>query len=165
MLQHHELSNAASLSGHGTSAHETGAPSSLNTNALRFYTPQGSRHRRPSDTAELRDALSGELLRLRPDIRRIRLRDTGTLFLITLYLPASSPSTCRPASAYAARPTTCVTCAPWPSRHWPDTGIAAHRISCHLPRSGKMVAGRRTPLRKHFIYQTNLNYYDYEYNN
>lgn len=78
---------------------------------------------------------------------------------------SSSPSTCRPASAYAALPTTCATCVPWPSRHWPDTGIAAHRISCHLPRSGKMVAGRRTPLRKHFIYQTNLNYYDYEHNN
>lgn len=87
MLQLTTNSNAALLSGHGTSAHETGAPSDLNTNPLRFYTPQGSRHRRPSDTADLRDALSGELLRLRPDIRRIRLRDTGTLFLITLYLP------------------------------------------------------------------------------
>lgn len=87
MLQYHELSNAGLSICHGTSAHETGAPSALNTNALRFYTPQGSRHRRPSDTADLRDALSGELLRLRPDIRRIRLRDTGTLFLITLYLP------------------------------------------------------------------------------
>lgn len=64
---------------------------------------------------------------------------------------SSSPSTCREASAYAALPTTCGTCAPCPSRRWPDTGIAAHRISCHLPRSGKMVAGRRTPLRKHFI--------------
>ena len=86
MLQHHELSNAALLSGHGTSAHETGATSILNTNSLRFYTPQGSRHRRSSDTATLRADLRGELLRLRPDIRRIRLRDTGTLFLITLYL-------------------------------------------------------------------------------
>lgn len=88
MLQYTNTSNAALLSGHGTSAHETGAPSSLNTNALRFYTPQGSRHRRSSDTATLRADLRGELLRLRPDIRRIRLRDTGTLFLITLYLPA-----------------------------------------------------------------------------
>lgn len=87
MLQYTNTSNAALLSGHGTSAHETGATSTLNTNPLRFYTPQGSRHRRPSDTADLRDALSGELLRLHPDIRRIRLRDTGTLFLITLYLP------------------------------------------------------------------------------
>lgn len=86
MLQHHELSNAGLSICHGTSAHETGAPSILNTNSLRFYTPQGSRHRRPSDTGTLRDALRDELLRLHSDIRRIRLRDTGTLFLITLYL-------------------------------------------------------------------------------
>lgn len=88
MVQFIGNSNAGLSICHGTSAHETGAPSSLNTNALRFYTPQGSRHRRPSDTGTLRDALRDELLRLHSDIRRIRLRDTGTLFLITLYLPA-----------------------------------------------------------------------------
>ena len=62
---------------------------------------------------------------------------------------SSSPSTCRPASAYAARPTTCATCAPWPSRRLADTGIAAHRppAACFVRRQ----AGRRTPLRKHFI--------------
>ena len=87
MLQYYKLSNAALPCGHGTSAHETGKPSSLNTNSLRFYTPQGSRHRRRSDTATLRADLSGELLRLRPDIRRIRLRDTGTLFLLVIWLP------------------------------------------------------------------------------
>lgn len=70
---------------------------------------------------------------------------------------SSSPSTCRAASASAARLTTCGTCAPWPSRRWPDIGIVAHRISCHLPRSGKMVAGRRTPLRELFILSNQLN--------
>lgn len=70
---------------------------------------------------------------------------------------SSSPSTCRAASAYVARLTTCGTCAPWPSRRWPDIGIVAHRISCHLPRSGKMVAGRRTPLRELFILSNQLN--------
>lgn len=78
---------------------------------------------------------------------------------------SSSPSTWREASAYAARLITSGTYAHWPSRHWPETGIASNRISCHLPRSGKMVAGRRTPLRENFIYQTNLNYYDCGNNN
>ena len=86
MLQYYKLSNAALLCGHGTPAHETGKPSSLNTNSLRFYTPQGSRHRRRSDTATLRADLRDELLRLRPEIRRIRLRDTGILFILRLRL-------------------------------------------------------------------------------
>lgn len=87
MLQYHELSNAGLSICHGTSAHETGAPSSLNTNALRFYTPQGSRHRRPSDTADLRSWLCGYLLQTYSTLRRVRIKDTGTFFIATLYLP------------------------------------------------------------------------------
>ena len=68
-----------------------------------------------------------------------------------------SPSICREASASADRLTTSVICAPWPSRHWPDTGIATHRpplpAACFVRRQ----AGRRTPLREHFILSNQLN--------
>lgn len=70
---------------------------------------------------------------------------------------SSPPSTCRAASASAARPTTCATFEPWPSRHWPDIPVRTHRpplpAACFVRRQ----AGTGTPLREHFILSNQLN--------
>lgn len=84
MLQTISLSSAALLSSFGTSAHETGIVSSFNTNSLRSYAPGGKRRRRASDSAPQREALQAELLSLYPSIRRIKLRDTGILFVLRI---------------------------------------------------------------------------------
>lgn len=84
MLQYHSLSNAGLSICFGTSAHETGIVSSFNTNSLRSYTPDGKRRRHASDSAPQRAALQEELLNLYPSIRRIKLRDTGILFILRI---------------------------------------------------------------------------------
>lgn len=84
MLQYHSLSNAGLSICFGTSAHETGIVSSFNTNSLRSYTPDGKRRRHASDSAPQRAALQEELLDLYPSIRRIKLRDTGILFVLRI---------------------------------------------------------------------------------
>lgn len=70
---------------------------------------------------------------------------------------SSPPSTCRAASASAARPTTCGTCAPWPSRRWADTPVRTHRpplpAACFVRRQ----AGRRTPCSETFHLSNQLN--------
>lgn len=86
MLNNSELSNTALLGGLGTPAHETGTVSSLNTNPLRFYTSGGNRRRRAPDTAALRRELCGILLQSYATLRRVRIKDTGKLFLLTLWL-------------------------------------------------------------------------------
>lgn len=84
MLQFIENSNAGLSICFGTSAHETGIVSSFNTNSLRSYTPDGKRRRHASDSAPQRAALQEELLNLYPSIRRIKLRDTGSLFILRI---------------------------------------------------------------------------------
>lgn len=81
MIQNQPLSNAALLSGLGTSAHDTGRLEAMNTNPLRFYTPRGTRRRKPSSTSVPRASLAGELLRSVPGVRGVRLKDTGVLFI------------------------------------------------------------------------------------
>lgn len=80
MLQSQDLSHAASLSSHGTSAHETDIRS-FNSNALRVYNPAtGVRHRKASTTSEIRQKICRYFLDSFPDIRRIKIVDTGQLF-------------------------------------------------------------------------------------
>lgn len=86
MLQNHQYSPAATSGCAGTSAHETGNLAMMNTNSLRFYTQQGTRHRRASGTATLRTELCGYLLQTYSALRRVRINDTGTIFFATLYL-------------------------------------------------------------------------------
>lgn len=86
MVQFISNSNAELSDCHGTSAHETGTLPTFNTNPLRFYTPGGTRHRRASDTAALRRELCDLLLQTYSTLRRVRLRDNGQLFTITLWL-------------------------------------------------------------------------------
>lgn len=77
-------SRAALLSGPGTSAHETGAPSALyNTNPLRRYDEQGRRRRSRTDSLPLRRRLCAELLAT-GGVRTAKVRDTGTLFIARL---------------------------------------------------------------------------------
>ena len=85
MLQNHQYSPAATSGCAGTSAHETGTV--MNTNSMRFYTPQGTRRRRASSTTALRSWLCGYLLQTYSTLRRVRIKDTGTFFIATLYLP------------------------------------------------------------------------------
>lgn len=76
-------SSAAQLSGTGTSAHETGigffTPSS-GSNALRSYTPAGTRRRKKSSTTTLRVELCARFLSTYAGIRKITIRDTGIYF-------------------------------------------------------------------------------------
>ena len=84
MLQSQNLSLAASLGGPGTSAHETGAPSTLyNTNPRRRYDAQGRRRRSRTDSRQPRETLCSELLAT-GGVRTAKVRDTGTLFIARL---------------------------------------------------------------------------------
>ena len=86
MLQHIEISCAALLSGPGTSAHETGAPSTqycYNTNPLRRYDAQGRRRRSRTDSRQPRETLCAELLAT-GGVRTAKVQDTGTLFIARL---------------------------------------------------------------------------------
>lgn len=80
MLNYNSISNAAMLSFNGTSVHETDIRS-FNSNALRVYNPvTGVRHRKASTTSEIRQKICSYFLDTFPDIRRIKIVDTGQLF-------------------------------------------------------------------------------------
>ena len=68
------------LSCFGTSFHETDIRS-FNSNALRVYNPvTGVRHRKASTTSEIRQKICCQLLDMFPDIRRVKIVDTGQKF-------------------------------------------------------------------------------------
>lgn len=73
------LSNAAMLSSHGTSAYETGTQS-FSSNALRSYNPDGKRRRKPSATSAMRTDMVVMLMNAFPDIRRVKIHDSGIEF-------------------------------------------------------------------------------------
>ena len=73
------LSNAAMLSSHGTSAYETGTQS-FSSNALRSYNPDGKRRRKPSATSAMRADMVVMLMNAFPDIRRVKIHDSGIEF-------------------------------------------------------------------------------------
>lgn len=74
------------LSSLGTSAHETGICFSFNSNALRFYSPSGTRRRRASSSAPMREILCRALLAGYPDIRRIKIKDCGIIFSARIWM-------------------------------------------------------------------------------
>lgn len=80
MLYKSLTSNAASLSGLGTSAHETGSILPYDSNRLRHYTDTGKRRRRPADTRPIRLEICHELAKLET-VRTAKVRDTGILFI------------------------------------------------------------------------------------
>lgn len=68
------------LSCFGTSIHETDIRS-FNSNALRVYNPvTGVRHRKASTTSEIRQKICSYFLDAFPDVRRIKIVDTGQKF-------------------------------------------------------------------------------------
>ena len=74
------FSNEAMLGFNGTSIHETDIRS-FNSNALRVYNPvTGVRHRKASTTSEIRQKICCQLLDMFPDIRRVKIVDTGQKF-------------------------------------------------------------------------------------
>lgn len=80
MLHIYQDSNVAMLGCSGTSIHETDIRS-FNSNALRVYNPTtGARHRKASATSEIRQKICRYFLDSFPDIRRIKIVDTGQLF-------------------------------------------------------------------------------------
>lgn len=88
MLDNAKVSTAANNS-LGTSAHETGiilSSLSFNSNALRYYTPTGTRHRKASGTTTMRSVLCSTMLAAYPDIRRIKIKDCGILFSARIWM-------------------------------------------------------------------------------
>lgn len=79
MMNNQSLSNAAMLSSHGTSAYETGTQS-FSSNALRSYNPDGKRRRKPSATSAMRADMVVMLMNAFPDIRRVKIHDSGIDF-------------------------------------------------------------------------------------
>jgi hypothetical protein len=80
MLNYNSISNAAMLGFNGTSIHETDIRS-FNSNALRVYNPTtGVRHRKASTTSEIRQKICSYFLDAFPDVRRIKIVDTGQKF-------------------------------------------------------------------------------------
>lgn len=70
----------------GTSAHETGNLSLMNTNALRIWNPgTQKRRRRPSSTGGLRRELCARLEAL-PRVKTARIKDTGQGFTALIRL-------------------------------------------------------------------------------
>lgn len=68
------------LSYNGTSIHETDIRS-FNSNALRVYNPAtGARHRKTGTTSEIRQKICNYFLDTFPDVRRIKIIDTGQKF-------------------------------------------------------------------------------------
>ena len=80
MLNNISISNTAMLSCNGTSIHETDIRS-FNSNALRVYNPvTGVRHRKTGTTSEIRQKICSYFLDMFPDVRRIKIIDTGQKF-------------------------------------------------------------------------------------
>lgn len=80
MLHTYQDSNVAMLGFNGTSIHETDIRS-FNSNALRVYNPvTGVRHRKASTTSEIRQKICCQLLETFPDIKRVKIADTGKFF-------------------------------------------------------------------------------------
>lgn len=81
MLNNHTfIPNVAMLSFNGTSIHETDIRS-FNSNALRVYNPvTGIRHRKASTTSEIRQKICSYILNTFPNVRRIKIVDTGKNF-------------------------------------------------------------------------------------
>ena len=79
MINFHELSNAALLSGRGTSAYETGTQS-FSTNAFRFYNAEGKRRRKASATSALRSEMAVTLMNDCPSVRCVKIHDSGISF-------------------------------------------------------------------------------------
>ena len=85
MCNNIDFSNAALLSGHGTSANETGTQV-FNSNALRSYNAEGKRRRKPSHSSAMRQQLIAMLTATYADIRRIKIQDTGILFSARIWM-------------------------------------------------------------------------------
>lgn len=79
MINFHSNSNAALLSGRGTSAYETGTQS-FSTNALRFYNAEGKRRRKASATSALRSEMAVALMNDCPSVRCVKIHDSGIEF-------------------------------------------------------------------------------------
>lgn len=81
MLNNHTfIPNVAMLSFNGTSVHETDIRS-FNSNVLRVYNPvTGVRHRKASTTSEIRQKICSYILNTFPNVRRIKIVDTGKNF-------------------------------------------------------------------------------------
>ena len=80
MYSFNNISNADMLSCCGTSIHETDIRS-FNSNALRVYNPvTGIRHRKASTTSEIRQKICSYILNTFPNVRRIKIVDTGKNF-------------------------------------------------------------------------------------
>jgi hypothetical protein len=80
MLHTYQVSNTAMLNCCGTSIHETDIRS-FNSNVLRVYNPvTGIRHRKASTTSEIRQKICSYILNTFPNVRRIKIVDTGKNF-------------------------------------------------------------------------------------
>ena len=79
MMNNLTSSNAAMLSGSGTSAYETGTQS-FSTNALRFYNAEGKRRRKASATSALRSEMAVTLMSEHSSVRCVKIHDSGISF-------------------------------------------------------------------------------------
>ena len=80
MLSNQHTLHSALLSANETSAHETSF-SEYRTNTLRQYDDRGRRRRRPADSLSMRQQLITSLQQQYTDIRVIKIKDSGTLFI------------------------------------------------------------------------------------
>ena len=80
MYSFNNISNADMLSCCGTSIHETDIRS-FNSNSLRSYNiVTGVRHRKPKTTSEIRQKICSYFLDTFPEIRKVKVIDTGKIF-------------------------------------------------------------------------------------
>ena len=80
-----ELSNAAMRSSHGTPASENGTQF-FNSNVLRSYNAEGKRRRKPSSSSAMRQQFIISLTGMYPDIRKIKVHDTGIFFSARVWM-------------------------------------------------------------------------------
>ena len=79
------LSNAAMRSSHGTPASENGTQL-FNSNVLRSYNAEGKRRRKPSSSSAMRQQFIISLTGMYPDIRKIKVHDTGIFFSARVWM-------------------------------------------------------------------------------